>query len=76
MSAEAGSSAVDRSVFGLPLQTEHFSLEPLTADDFDALYAVASDPCCGSSIQKLIGGNVPSFTTFFRAASRMTWVVL
>ncbi|MCH1444805.1 MAG: GNAT family N-acetyltransferase [Luminiphilus sp.] len=44
MSAEAGSSAVDRSVFGLPLQTEHFSLEPLTADDFDALYAVASDP--------------------------------
>ena len=44
MPADAGSSAVDRSVFRLPLQTEHFYLEPLTADDFDALYAVANDP--------------------------------
>ena len=44
MSANAGSAAEDGSVFRLPLQTEHFSLEPLTPKDFDALYAVASDP--------------------------------
>lgn len=44
MSAHAGSVAEDGSVFRLPLQTAHFSLEPLTANDFDALYAVASDP--------------------------------
>jgi RimJ/RimL family protein N-acetyltransferase len=43
MSAETGSCAVDRSVFRLPLQTQHFSLEPLKASDFDDLYAVASD---------------------------------
>ena len=44
MSADAGSAAEDGSVFRLPLQTEHFVLEPLTPKDFDALYAVASDP--------------------------------
>ena len=44
MSADAGSAAEDGLVFRLPLQTEHFSLEPLTPKDFDALYAVASDP--------------------------------
>jgi hypothetical protein len=44
MSAGAGSVAGDDSVFRLPLQTEHFSFEPLTANDFDALYAVASNP--------------------------------
>ena len=44
MSADAGSVAEDGLVFRLPLQTEHFSLEPLTPSDFDALYAIASDP--------------------------------
>ena len=44
MSAEAGSAAEDGSVFRLPLQTKHFFLEPLIPEDFDALYAVASDP--------------------------------
>ena len=44
MSADAGSVAEDRLVFRLPIQTEHFSLELLTTNDFDALYAVASDP--------------------------------
>ena len=44
MSAHAGSVAQDGSVFRLPLHSAHFSLEPLTANDFDALYAVASDP--------------------------------
>ena len=43
MSAETGSCTVDSSVFRLPLQTQHFSLEPLKASDFDDLYAVASD---------------------------------
>ena len=44
MSADAGSATEGGSVFRLPLQTEHFVLEPLTPKDFDALYAVASDP--------------------------------
>ena len=44
MSADAGSAAEDGSVFRLPLQTERFFLEPLTPKDFNALYAVASDP--------------------------------
>ena len=44
MSADAGSAAEDGSVFRLPLQTERFFLEPLTPTDFNALYAVASDP--------------------------------
>jgi len=44
MSADADSVAEDGLVFRLPLQTEHFSLELLTPSDFDALYAVASDP--------------------------------
>lgn len=44
MSAHAGSAIEDGSVFRLPLQTKHFFLEPLTPKDFDALYAVASDP--------------------------------
>ena len=44
MSAHVGSAAGDGSVFMLPLQTEHFFLEPLTPKDFDALFAVASDP--------------------------------
>jgi RimJ/RimL family protein N-acetyltransferase len=44
MSAGAGSVVEDGLVFRLPLQTEHFSFEPLTANDFDALYAVARDP--------------------------------
>ena len=44
MSADAGSAAKDGSVFRLPLQTERFFLEPLTPKDFNALYAVASDP--------------------------------
>ena len=44
MSAGADSVAENGLVFGHPLQTEHFSLEPLTPNDFDALYAVASDP--------------------------------
>jgi len=44
MSADAGPAAEDGSVFRLPLQTEHFSLEPLTPKDFDALYAIAGDP--------------------------------
>ena len=43
MSAETGSCTVDSSFFRLPLQTQHFSLEPLKASDFDDLYAVASD---------------------------------
>ena len=44
MSADAGPAAEDGSVFRLPLQTEHFSLEPLAPKDFDALYAIAGDP--------------------------------
>jgi len=44
MSADAGLATEDGSVLRLPLQTEHFSLEPLAPKDFDALYAVASDP--------------------------------
>lgn len=44
MFAHEGSVAEDGSVFGLPVQTAHFSLEPLTANDFGALYAVASAP--------------------------------
>ncbi len=44
MSAHAGSAIRDGSVFRLPLQTKHFFLGPLTPKDFDALYAVASDP--------------------------------
>ena len=44
MSADAGPAAEGGSVFRLPLQTEHFSLEPLTPKDFDALYAIAGDP--------------------------------
>ena len=44
MSADAGSAVEDGPVFRLPLRTEHFFLEPLTPKDFDALYAVASDP--------------------------------
>ena len=44
MSAHRGSAAEDGLVFRRPLYTEHFSLEPLTPTDFDALYAVASDP--------------------------------
>ena len=44
MSADAGSAAEDGSVLWLPLQTERFFLEPLTPKDFNALYAVASDP--------------------------------
>ena len=44
MSADAGSAAEDGSVFRFPLQTERFLLAPLTPKDFNALYAVASDP--------------------------------
>jgi len=44
MSADAGSVAEDGLIFRLPLQTEHYALELLTPNDFDALYAVASDP--------------------------------
>ena len=44
MSADAGSAAEDGSVFRLPFQTERFLLAPLTPKDFNALYAVASDP--------------------------------
>ena len=44
MSAGADSVVEDGLVFGLSLQTEHFSLEPLNPNDFDALYAVASGP--------------------------------
>ncbi len=44
MSADAGSAAEGGLVFSRPFQTEHFSLEPLTPNDFDALYAVANDP--------------------------------
>jgi RimJ/RimL family protein N-acetyltransferase len=44
MSADAGSAAEGGLVFRRPLQTEHFFLELLTPNDFDALYAVASDP--------------------------------
>ena len=44
MSADAGSAAEDGSVFRLPLQTERFFIEPLSPKDFNALYAVASDP--------------------------------
>ena len=44
MSADAGSAAEDGSVFRLPLQAEHFLLEPFTPKDFNALHAVASDP--------------------------------
>ena len=44
MSADAVSAVEDGLVFRLPLQTEHYSLELLTPNDFDALYAVASDP--------------------------------
>ncbi len=44
MSADAGPVAEDGLVFRLPLQTEHYSLELLTPNDFAALYAVASDP--------------------------------
>lgn len=76
MSAEAGSNAVDRSVFRLPLQTEHFSLEPLTADDFDALYAVASDPLLWAQHPEADRWKRSKFHHFFRAVSRMTWVVL
>ena len=44
MSANADSAAEDGLVFRLPLQTEHFFLEPLTPKDFDVLFSVASDP--------------------------------
>ena len=44
MSADAGSAAEDGSVFRLPLQTERFFLEASTPKNFNALYAVASDP--------------------------------
>ena len=44
MSAGADSVVEDGLVFGVSLQTEQFSLEPLTSNDFDALYALASDP--------------------------------
>ena len=44
MSADAGSAAEGGLVFSRPFQTEHFSFEPLTPNDFDALYAVANDP--------------------------------
>ena len=44
MSANADSAAEDGLVFRLPLQTEHFFLEPLTSKDFDVLFSVASDP--------------------------------
>ena len=44
MSADAGSAAEGGLVFSRPFQTEHFSLEPLTPKDFDALYAIAGDP--------------------------------
>lgn len=44
MSADAGSAAEDGLVFRRPFQTEHFFLELLTPNDFDALHAVASDP--------------------------------
>ena len=44
MYADAGSAAEGGLVFRRPLQTEHFFLELLTPKDFDALYAVASDP--------------------------------
>ena len=44
MSADAGSAAEDGLVFRRPFQTEHFFLELLSLTDFDALYAVASDP--------------------------------
>ena len=44
MYADAGSAAEGGLVFRRPLQTEHFFLELLTPNDFDALYAVASDP--------------------------------
>ena len=44
MSADAGSAAEKRLVFRRPLHTEHFFLELINPNDFDALYAVASDP--------------------------------
>ena len=44
MSAGAVSAAEYGLVFRRPFQTEHFFLELLTPYDFDALYAVASDP--------------------------------
>ena len=44
MFAGANSVVEEKLVFGFPLQTEHFSLESLTPNDFDALYAAANDP--------------------------------
>ena len=44
ISADAGLVTEDGLVFRLRLPTEHYSLELLTPNDFDALYAVASDP--------------------------------
>ena len=44
MSADASSVSEDGWVFRHPFQTEHFSLEPLTPNVFDALYVVAGDP--------------------------------
>ena len=44
MSADAGSAAEDGLVFRRPFQTEHFFLELINPNDFDALYAAASDP--------------------------------
>ena len=65
MSANAGSAAEDGLVFRLPLQTEHFFLEPLTPKAFDALYAVASDPLLWEQHPEADRWKRPKFQYFF-----------
>jgi len=62
---DAGSAAEDGLVFRLPLLTEHFSLEPLTPKDFDALYAVASDPLLWEQHPEADRWKSPKFRHFF-----------
>ena len=66
MSADAGSAAEDGSVFRLPLQTERFFLEPLTPKDFNALYAVASDPLLWEQHPEADRWNRSKFQHFFQ----------
>ena len=66
MSANAGSAAEDGSVFRLPLQTKHFFLEPLTPKDFDALYAVASDPLLWEQHPEADRWKLSKFQHFFQ----------
>ena len=68
MSADAGSAAEDGSVFRRPFQTERFFLELLTSKDFDALYAVASDPLLWEQHPEADRWKRSKFQHFFEGA--------